>query len=78
MSKIEEKVVDELNTAVEQIKDRTAIKHITLNDVTYEVDPLKTHKSTSEVLMYLQLFKQSMIVDLLHFLVTRRLVRQSL
>lgn len=62
MSKIEEKVVDQLTSAVEAIKERTSVTQITLNESTYEVDPLKTHKSTSEVLMYLQLFKQSMIV----------------
>lgn len=62
MSRIEEKISDKLDTAVEEVKSRTSIKHVTLNDVTYEVDPLNTHKSTTEVLMYLQLFKQAMIV----------------
>lgn len=62
MSKIEEKISDRLDTAVEEVKSRTSIKHVTLNDVTYEVDPLNTHKSTTEVLMYLHLFKQAMIV----------------
>lgn len=59
---IEGSIKNSLDEAVKSIQDRTAITQITLKDVTYEVDPLKTHQRTSEVLMYLQLFKQAMIV----------------
>jgi len=59
---IEGSIKNSLDQAVKSIQDRTAITQITLKDVTYEVDPLKTHERTSEVLMYLQLFKQAMIV----------------
>ena len=62
MTDIEGSIKNSLDQAVKSIQDRTAIKQITLKDVTYEVDPLKTHQRTSEVLMYLQLFKQAMIV----------------
>jgi energy-coupling factor transporter ATP-binding protein EcfA2 len=59
---VEGSIKNSLDEAVKSIQDRTAITQITLKDVTYEVDPLKTHQRTSEVLMYLQLFKQAMIV----------------
>jgi energy-coupling factor transporter ATP-binding protein EcfA2 len=59
---VEGSIKNSLDEAVKSIQDRTAIQQITLKDVTYEVDPLKTHQRTSEVLMYLQLFKQAMIV----------------
>ena len=62
MTDIEGSIKNSLDQAVKSIQDRTAITQITLKDVTYEVDPLKTHQRTSEVLMYLQLFKQAMIV----------------
>ena len=62
MADIEGSIKSSLDEAVKSIQDKTAIKQITLKDVTYEVDPLKTHQRTSEVLMYLQLFKQAMIV----------------
>ena len=59
---VEGSIKNSLDEAVKSIQERTAIQQITLKDVTYEVDPLKTHQRTSEVLMYLQLFKQAMIV----------------
>jgi energy-coupling factor transporter ATP-binding protein EcfA2 len=59
---IEGSIKNSLDQAVKSIQDRTTVTQITLKDVTYEVDPLKTHERTSEVLMYLQLFKQAMIV----------------
>jgi energy-coupling factor transporter ATP-binding protein EcfA2 len=59
---IEGSIKNSLDQAVKSIQDRTTVTQITLKDVTYEVDPLKTHQRTSEVLMYLQLFKQAMIV----------------
>lgn len=62
MADIEGSIKNSLDEAVKSIQDRTAITQITLKDVTYEIDPLKTHQRTSEVLMYLQLFKQAMIV----------------
>ena len=62
MTDIEGSIKNSLDQAVKSIQDRTVITQITLKDVTYEVDPLKTHQRTSEVLMYLQLFKQAMIV----------------
>lgn len=62
MTDIEGSIKNSLDEAVKSIQDRTAITQITLKDVIYEVDPLKTHQRTSEVLMYLQLFKQAMIV----------------
>ena len=62
MADIEGSIRNSLDQAVKSIQERTAITQITLKDVTYEVDPLKTHQRTPEVLMYLQLFKQAMIV----------------
>ena len=62
MTDVEGSIKNSLDEAVKSIQDRTAVTQITLKDVTYEVDPLKTHQRTSEVLMYLQLFKQAMIV----------------
>lgn len=62
MADIEGSIRNSLDEAVRSVQERTAITQITLKNVTYEVDPLKTHQRTSEVLMYLQLFKQAMIV----------------
>lgn len=59
---IEGSIKTDLDAAVRSIQDRTAIKKIVLKDIEFEVDPTKTHERTTEVLMYLQLFKQSMIV----------------
>jgi len=59
---VENNIKTNLDEAVKSIQDRTAIKQIVLKDVTYDIDPTKTHERTTEVLMYLQLFKQSMIV----------------
>jgi len=59
---VENNIKTDLDEAVKSIQDRTAIKKIVLKDIEFEVDPTKTHERTTEVLMYLQLFKQSMIV----------------
>lgn len=59
---VENNIKTDLDAAVKSIQDRTAIKKIVLKDIEFEVDPTKTHERTTEVLMYLQLFKQSMIV----------------
>ena len=59
---VENNIKTDLDEAVKSIQDRTAIKKIVLKDIEFEIDPTKTHERTTEVLMYLQLFKQSMIV----------------
>lgn len=59
---VENNIKTDLDAAVKSIQDRTAIKKIVLKDIEFEVDPTKTHERTVEVLMNLQLFKQSMIV----------------